>query len=133
MDKQLIERIALEAAEEFISMANTSPLVFKCHIPEFAHRFLARIDAERGNEAVGQLVDEGFKQIHWFSKPPVGSLLFRSPTIPEGMALDAARYRYYRDRVLSEFHPLKACTSDEFDSEIAAEMLAAAQGERNAD
>ena len=52
MDKQLIERLALEVAKKH---ARYLDRVHISCIPEFAQEFLAAVDAERGKEAVGYL------------------------------------------------------------------------------
>jgi len=106
MDKELIERVALEVLQDsHCDMTKTDAV-------NFAKYFLARIDAERGKDAVAWLHDaEGrFDAIHTkvkdtldasfaiygfagrIDRPAVNTAehytipLFLSPTIPEGYA-----------------------------------------------
>lgn len=85
MDKKLIERIALEVADA-LDEGDTEACI------EFATLFLARIDAERGKEAVAWRAETGYEQPEYlyFEREPIrmkGVPLYLSPTIPEGMAL----------------------------------------------
>ena len=130
MDKQLIERIALEEAGEY-------GLETAAALTDFAERFLARIDAERGKAAVAWRLENGIGgepcllNHKFFSdmKP-----LFLSPTIPEGMAKDAKRYRelksgnYSVDKFVSYSYGWT-----DVPMAVLDETLDAAQGERNAD
>ena len=133
MDKQLIERIALEEAGEY-------GLETDAALTDFAHRFLARIDAERGKEAVATKLatDNPFScfkvslaDSEKLAALPAGTKLFLSPTIPEGTALvpiepTAAMVVAGVKRTLNKDDP----TTEPYN--IYKAMLAA-QGERNAD
>lgn len=78
MDKELIERIALEVAQE----ADVLDADGECpkregaditeYVLDFAHRFLSRIDADRGKEAVVWRVETGYEQPKYlyFELPP---------------------------------------------------------------
>jgi len=104
MKKELIERIAMEVLDSFKSEANDPNQTDRESVTEFAARFLARIDAERGKEAVAIRTFDGEggydyrgtdgddtyiadfdarnpNHVGW-AEP-----LFLSQTIPEGMAL----------------------------------------------
>ena len=98
MDKQLIERIALEVAEampEGFLLSEGCGYevgVVKSEVRNFAHAFLARIDAERGKGAVAFRMIDGddveYNAIDQFSCGRTGGEpLFLSPTITEGMVL----------------------------------------------
>ena len=101
MDKQLIEGIALEVAKEIYLGENQSWRKDGI-INEFATRFLSRIDAERGKEAVAKVLvhynyGPDYKaSVEWLTDYRLApdTPLFISPTIPEGMAKDAARFRW---------------------------------------
>lgn len=138
MDKQLIERIALEEAGEY-------GLETDAALTDFAHRFLARVDAERDNDAKAWISD-GFittdrsKVNQWSQNGYEVNPLFLSPTIPEGMAL--VKKAVLRDRgfvytpwnVSGAAIPIVTVQFDlnDWDSRdaFAEAMLAAAQGER---
>ena len=180
MDKQLIERCAIAAMRETAEgveagevMDREIELAAIDHMDEESKSltvklfsaFLARIDAERGKEAVAwfALADNngpvplelwGFDEkackhavlenarsvgwkgtiegylLHmgWTIRP-----LFLSPTIPEGMAKDAERYRFIRMNRLWLKANLPLIAAPAFDEAIDAGLLAATQGERNAD
>lgn len=97
MNKEMIERIALEVAQEVTPEfvweegCNHENGVCKYELYEFAQSFLARIDAERGKDAVGMVVDDfdGWTKVRMFKNQPSGTRLFLSqvPTIPEGIVL----------------------------------------------
>ena len=131
MDKQLIERIALEVAKEIYLGENQSWRKDGI-INEFAHAFLARIDAERGKEAVATKLatDNPFScfkvslvDSEKLAALPAGTQLFLSPTIPEGMALVPPE-KPLPDLMLASYHEAigwNACREA---------MIAAAQGEK---
>ena len=172
MDKQLIERIALEVAEAmpkgflWREGCGYEAGVIKSEVRDFAHRFLARIDAERGKEAVAWFacadnngsvplelwgfdeksckhavlenarsvgwkgtIDGYLLHMSWIIRP-----LFLSPTIPEGVALvpvepSEAMLEAWKAQIM-----VPVGSSPEAKARRAYKaMLAAAQGERNAD
>lgn len=130
MNKKLIERIALEVAGTI-----AAPFVSDECLTRFARELLARIDAERGKEAVGTLCishfmnDPGMENMEFQPSKnlaPGQYQLFLSPTIPEGTALV---------RIYDIMDILDSIENCDFASAkyLANELLAAAQGERNAD
>ena len=92
MDKQLIERIALEVAKDLVFPGFEIDAVMSSALTKYAGAFLARIDAERGKDAVAFRLTDGddveYNGIDQFSCGRTGGEpLFLSPTILEGMAL----------------------------------------------
>jgi len=87
-----IERIALEVCTEMHNYA-----IGATEVCDFATRFLARIDAERGKDATAwRVLNRDFKDTLRLTEPTVGASylntegytwipLFLSPTIPEAM------------------------------------------------
>jgi len=136
MGKQLIERIALEAMRSIAAEDPDTPIEVvddmssedKRIMVEFCTRFLARIDAERGKDAVGMFAVLEDKNWHQVPSSYVGSipLFLSAPTIPEGMAL-------------VPIEPTDAMLDAFFDAgsmnwiQAYAAMITAAQGESNAD
>ena len=128
MDKKLIERIALEEAGEY-------GLETDAALSDFAHRFLARVDAERGKgahawEDVDRFYSKDDPELSGHIRE-TATPLFLSPTIPEGWALvpvepTAAMVVAGVKRMLNKDDP----TTEPYN--IYKAMLAA-QGERNAD
>lgn len=141
MDKQLIERIALEVCDGI-------PLEMKMHLPgysvRFAERFLPRIDAERGKDAKAWLhgsrpesdvITTAVRNV-WngvvlgqMAAYNIPLFLSPAPEIPEGMALvQIAITDAGVDAAGAECQPGQ-CAYD-----VASklwEKLIAAQGERN--
>ena len=130
MDKQLIDN-----AHEIWAAAQLLPGE---GIEDGAKRIagiLARIDAERGKDAVAFRLTDGddveYNGIDQFSCGRTGGEpLFLSPTILEGMAKDAERYRFIRMNRLWLKANLPLIAAPAFDEAIDAGLLAAAQGER---
>lgn len=128
MDKQLIERIV-----DKLYQGGGFPLDMR-GLKHFVASAVARIDAERGKEAVAFRMIDGddveYNSADKFSCGRTGGEpLFLSPTIPEGMALVP---------VVPTEAMLKRATSEIREGgwsvrHIYRAMLAAAQGERNAD
>ena len=95
MDKQLIERIALEVAKDLVFPGFEIDAVMSSALTKYAGAFLARIDAERGKDAVAWFVNSEpvgrnphYEQISKEYEGGIGTFpLFFSQTIPEGMAL----------------------------------------------
>lgn len=131
MEKERLDEIALEVVKEregFIweegSYSETGVLEYE--VIDFARRFLKRIDAERGKDAVAWM-SPGKERIEFSRADTVyGSHtlpLFLSPTIPEGMALVPPE-KPLPDLMMASYHEAvgwNACRDA---------MLAAAQGER---
>ena len=130
MDKEMIEKIALEVGDELPDMDGGSSSCI-----EFAHAFLARIDAERGKGAVATKLatDNPFscfkvslEDSERLAALPPGTQLFLSPTIPEGMALVPVIPTPAMCAVISNEHDIYGSAQ-----ELYAMVLQAAQGERN--
>lgn len=146
MDKQLIERIALEAmrsiaADEDADLAEIVDDMEdedKRVMVEFCARFLARIDAERGKSAVAVVEhEEPGAPITWKRaqlnyaglKLQHGTKLFLSQTTPEGWALGSIEPTASARKVLAEIEAGEYSS----DTKMWKDLIAAAQGERNAD
>lgn len=148
MDKKLIERIALEVAQE----AEVLDADGECpkregvditeYVLDFTHRFLARIDAERGKEAACVVNVNGAGKMRISECRtgvlPIGSTkLYLSPAIPEGMALvpieptTAMIYAGINTPVTDTGDEI-ADRPDDYRA-VWKSMISAAQGERNAD
>ena len=135
MDKKLIERIVGEEidAMEF-EEAVTEPYG-KQRTKRIVERSLARIDAERGKEAVAEVrADKG---LTYGNRPtlPVGTKLYLAPqpAVPEGYALVPVEPTEEMMRELTD--PFIAINGDNrtaFNAAYRAMLAAAAQGERNA-
>ena len=132
MNKELIERIALEVAKEIYLGENQSWRKDGI-INEFAHAFLSRIDAERGKDAIGYIEKHILDRIkeYGFAHAEISTInrsssrvpLFLSPTIPEGMALVPPE-KPLPDLMLASYHEAigwNACREA---------MIAAPQGEK---
>ena len=162
MDKQLIERIALEVAKDYLKFKfgdrkgldiydldlddeDLKPLIAEIEreCADSFMQFLTRIDAERSKKAAAWFINVNdecdpdhplYQQISKGFEGCLGTFpLFRSPTIPEGMAKDAERYRFIRMNRLWLKANLPLIAAPAFDEAIDAGLLTAAQGERNAD
>ena len=86
-DKELIERLAMEAYEKQMNQElrpQDKPGVFG-----FCEEFLSAVDAERRKEAVAEVGEFSIYEKHPGQPLPVGTKLFLAPqpAIPEGMAL----------------------------------------------
>lgn len=135
MDKQLIERIALEVVEEIYHGENQSWRKDGI-IAVFATRLLPRIDAERWKEAacVVDFSKQGWRDfIESIRVLPDGTPLFLSPTIPEGMALVPIEPTQAMSEAALNTFIRTSSHEEEIDVDVIYKaMLAAAQGERNA-
>ena len=142
MDKKLIERIALEVARDLVFPGFEIDDVMASALTKYASAFLARIDAERGKDAVAFRMIDGdeveYNGIDQFSCGRTGGdPLFLSPTIPEGMALvpieptTAMIYAGINTPVTDTGDEI-ADRPDDYRA-VWKSMISAAQGERNAD
>ena len=169
MDKQLIERIALEVAKDYLKLKlgdrkgldiydldlddeDLKPLISEIEreCADSFMQFLARIDAERGKEAVAYAlmwrtedgsealqfpvassVDEAKRDITMYGKADRDAMriapLFLSPTIPEGYVLVPL------EPTKKMVEAIDAVMWPGASEKAYRGMIAAAQGERNAD
>jgi len=144
MDKQLIERIALE-----VSGATPEDMHEEAWIKWFATRLIARIDAERGKSAVAWVDTLDTARPRCITNLDYRSVteaklgveyvpLFLSPTIPEGMALVPKGINYLDDTPRPSVMKLLAVPPTALRREEEQDyysrwwelLIAAAQGER---
>jgi len=120
MDKQLIERLALETHKQFFAdEVHKVPIEEltadlseeeKERVVKIATRFLSAVDAERGKEAVATVLSahspfHGVQSISCVEEIPVTTKLFLAPqpAIPEGMALHAKQLAEVLMAIKDEF------------------------------
>lgn len=140
MDKKTIELIAVEVLKEMGSTYTDA--TFDDEALRFFTIFLSHIDAERGKVATGWFVNVNrdcdpdnphFQQVaKQYEGDPDTFPLFLSPTIPEGMALVPELSTSAMDIAGMEAVGIEGFGKTEAEICYIA-MLAAAQGERNAD
>ena len=136
MDKQLIERIALEKRNALEHETKRNIAAPDWDIQALVTRCLARIDAERGKDAIGYIEKHMLERIKefGFAHVEVSNInrsssrvpLFLSQTIPEGMALVPVEATKAMRAAGAAW--INSC--DSYDAVTIYEaMLAAAQGE----
>ena len=162
MDKQLIERIALEVAKDYLKLKlgdrkgldiydldlddeDLKPLISEIEreCADSFMQFLTRIDAERGKEAVAKVLvhynyGPDYKaSVEWLTDCRLvpDTPLFLSPTIPEGMAKDAERFVFLQNLATEKAQAFfwNYTSRKQRAKAIDEAMLSASQGERNAD
>ena len=133
MDKEMIEKIAIEEYAKACAVKLTRGA--EATAIETCKNFLARIDAERGKEAVFSYDGQSGEELaEIFDGYDFGTKFYAAqpPEIPEGMALVPIEPTQQMviagcQRMFDSADP----TTEPYNIYVA--MLAAAQGERNAD